>query len=69
MSLVESVKCQRNCKIKKKLKIIFFNSNLHSIHKEKHNFEEIFFREFFLNFINEGVLCQVFHLNKDKVFY
>ena len=47
---------------KKKLKI-FFNSNLHSIQKEKHNFEEIFFQEiFFLNSWYEGVLCQVSHL-------
>ena len=34
MSLVASVKCQRNCKIYKKIKNYFFNLNLHSVHKK-----------------------------------
>ena len=34
-------------------KKLFFNSNLHSINKEKHNFEEIFLWKFLLY---EGVL-------------
>ena len=45
-------------------KKIFFISNLHSIHKEKHNFNEIIF----LNLIHEDVLCQVFQLNEETVF-
>ena len=32
----------------------FFNSNLHSIHTEKQNFEESFEENLFKNFIIEG---------------
>ena len=35
--------CLRSCEIYKNKKI--FNANLHSIHKEKHNFKEIFLKE------------------------
>ena len=34
--------CLRSCEIYNKK---IFNANLHSIHKEKHNFKEIFLKE------------------------
>ena len=47
----------RICQMSKKLrnlqqKKLFFNSNLHSIHKEKHNFEKKILREcFFMSYV------------------
>ena len=67
MSSVASVKCQKSRKFTKKK--IFFNSNLHSIHTEKQNFEESFEENLFKNFIIEGFLSQIFYLNEDLVFY
>ena len=59
--------CLRSCEIYNNKKI--FNANLHSIHKEKHNFKEIFLKEIKKKkLLYKDVLCQVFHLNEDTAF-
>ena len=60
MSSVASVNCQINCKIYKNLNCIPFIKKNITLKKK-------FFKIFFLNFIYESVLCQVFHLNENTV--
>ena len=58
----------RICQMSKKLlnlqqqkSIIIFHSNLHSIHKEKHNFEDFFRGIFFLkSFISNQIKYNLF---------
>ena len=50
INLSQMSKVLKNCEIYKKSKKKFY-SNLHSIHKKKHNFEEIFCGIFFSIFI------------------
>ena len=69
MSLVASVICKRNWKIYIQIQTYFLIQICILFRKKNIILKKFLLGNFFLNFMYEGVLCQVFHLNEATVFY